>query len=219
MPPDAPTDLQIEIAAGAARLIAEEGCDYATAKRKAAIDVLGEGASARRTMPDNQLVEAELRRYLQTFGGADHDALLAALRGIALALMERFARFNPHLVGAVLNGTATGHSDIHLHLFSDSAKDIEMQLLDEGVDFDVGEGGAEPGTASETLHFVVAAPPGTPLPRRIGVVLSAHPTDAIRVAPRNRSMATDLHPVAAAGRANQAALRQLLSDQPPGTAA
>jgi hypothetical protein len=53
-----PSDLQIEIAAAAARLIAEDGLDYASAKRKAAHEVLGEGA--RQTLPDNAVVELEL---------------------------------------------------------------------------------------------------------------------------------------------------------------
>src|SRR5512147_468387 len=111
-PPDAAdrAELALELAAAAARLIAEDGCDYATAKRKAMQLVLGDAGTARGRLPENELVESELRRYLRTFGGEQHAALLAGLRGTALALMEYLTPFRPHLVGAVLNGTATEYS-------------------------------------------------------------------------------------------------------------
>lgn len=209
MPADLQDDIQIEIAAAAARLIAEDGLDYASAKRKAAEDVLGAGV--RRTLPDNATLERELRRYLATFD-ADHRPRLAALRTLALELMQRLARFDPHLVGAVLNGSATAHSNIHLHLFTDSAKDVEMFLLEAGVDFDVDDAGrrnAEPGAPSEEIHFLV---PGhaAGLGARVGVVLSVHDTDAIRIAPRHRSIDPDLDPIEAAGRANVKSLRELI---------
>ncbi len=210
MPPSH-ADLQTEIAAAAARLIAEDGLDYASAKRKAAQD-LG-GSDLRKALPDNAVIEQELRRYLQTFEPDLHPRRLAALRVQAAEWMDRLARFEPFLVGAVLNGTATAHSDIHLHLFTDSAKDVEMFLLNEGIEFDVDEAvhrRGDPGAPQEELHFVV--PVRHPdLPRRLGVVLSVHDTDAIRIAPRYRSAAADLHPVEASGRANVAALRQLLA--------
>ena len=99
-------DLKTAIAAAAARWIAEEGCDYATAKRRAARDVLGDAASVYGAMPDNPLVESELRRYLRLFAADSQPAQLAALRRLALRWMRRLEQFNPHLVGAVLNGTA-----------------------------------------------------------------------------------------------------------------
>lgn len=203
-PPDA--DLLTEIAAAAARLIAEGGVDYGSAKRKAAAEL---GADARR-LPDNAQVEHELRRYLATFEGETHRRRLAALRRQALALMDRLASYAPHLVGAVLNGSATAHSDIHLHLFTDEGKELALRLLDDGVDFDAGPA-APHGAAQEELHFVVA-PRDPALPPRVGVVLSVHARDAIRVAPRHRSADPALHPVEASGRADAQALRALLAD-------
>jgi hypothetical protein len=210
-------DLRAEIAATAARLIAEEGCDYGQAKRRAVHDLVGDARSA--PVPDNAEVERELRRHLRLFGGGGHTARLAALRRMAASLMERLAAFDPHLTGAVLNGTATGHSDIHLHLYVDSAKDVEMYLLDAGVDFDVDEGPAEERPRMlERLTFLL--PPGVAAgPRqggdRTGVQLHVHARDAIRVAPRFRpdpALEPDLHPVEASGRANLPALRRLLQD-------
>ncbi len=134
--------LRTELAATAARLIAEEGCEYGQAKRRAAQEILGDEVR-RSTMPDNQEVEHELRRYLKLFGGEAHRALLAAMREAAVEIMQTLQEFDPHLIGAVLNGTATEHSDIHLQLFVDSAKDVELRLMNLGIDFDVDDGDDE----------------------------------------------------------------------------
>ena len=200
-------DLRTELAATAARLIAEEGCEYAQAKRRAAQEILGEDAR-RSTMPDNHEVEHELRRYLKLFGGDQHRALLAQMRGVAAKTMQTLQEFDPHLIGAVLNGTATEHSDIHLQLFVDSAKDVELRLMNLGVDFDVDDGDAEGDrpAALERLNFVVpptASPAGGP--NRIGVRLHIYGRDAIRIAARHRrdvSSEEGMHPIEAAGRAN-----------------
>ena len=186
------SDLRTELAATAARLIAEEGCEYAQAKRRAVQEVLGEDAR-RSTMPDNSEVEHELRRYLKLFGGEAHRALLAAMRGVAAETMQTLQEFDPHLVGAVLNGTATEHSDIHLQLFVDSAKDVELHLMNLGVDFDVDDGDVEGDrpAALERLNFVVAADAGpVTRERRIGVRLHIYARDAIRVAARHKTCGT-----------------------------
>ncbi|HVG05388.1 MAG TPA: hypothetical protein VM937_10650 [Burkholderiaceae bacterium] len=212
----AANNLRTELAATAARLIAEEGCEYAQAKRRAAQEILGEDAR-RSTMPDNHEVERELRRYLRLFGGDAHRALLTALRTVAADTMQRLHDFEPHLIGAVLNGTATEHSDIHLQLFVDSAKDVELLLLNLGVDFDVddGDGAGERPAALERLSFVVPwAANGAPGRRVIGVRLHIYPRDAIRIAARRRDVAAeeDMHPIEAAGRANLELLYRLIGE-------
>src|SRR5512133_1191329 len=93
-------DLRAEIAATAARLIAQEGCEYAQAKRRAVHELLG--ADRVSDIPDNAQVEREVRRYLQLFESQSHPKLLAGLRTMASAMMARLAEFEPHLVGAVL---------------------------------------------------------------------------------------------------------------------
>ncbi|MGE5161561.1 MAG: hypothetical protein ACM3O5_08645 [Betaproteobacteria bacterium] len=215
MPAD--DDLRAEIAAAAARLVAEEGCEYGPAKRRAVHELLGDSRAA--PVPDNAEVEREVRRYLRLFEADTHPKRLAALRRVAASLMERFALYEPHLTGAVLNGTATEHSDIHLHLYVDSAKDVEVCLLDAGVEFDVDEGPPdERPRMLERLAFVVPAPRDIGLPRqmdRVAVHLHVYPRDAIRVAPRHRpdaGLEPDLHPVEASGRAGLAALRRLIED-------
>jgi len=202
-------DLTLELAATAARLIAEDGCDYATAKRKAAQLVLGDGAVRGRLLPDNELIESELRRYLRTFGGEEHVSLLDRFRRQALALMEHLSQFNPHLVGAVLNGTATEHSTLRLQLFTDSAKDVEIFLLNDGLRFSVAEPNETEG-ALETIHLRLPSrltADGGP----VDAVLSVLPTDALRVAARYRSADPDLSPTERSGRAGLTALRALLA--------
>jgi hypothetical protein len=215
MPSDA--DLRAEIAATAARLIAEDGYDYAQAKRRAVHELIGDQRAT--ALPDNAEVERELRRYLRFFDAQAHPKLLAALRLVAADTMERLADFEPHLTGAVLNGTATEHSDIHLHLFVDSAKDVEVFLMNSGIDFDVESGPTdERPLMLERLSFVVVAPQSPGLPARmshVGFHLHIFERDAIRVAARakaDRALEPDLHPVQAAGRANLAALRRLIED-------
>lgn len=215
MPAD--DDLRTEIAATAARLIAEEGCEYAQAKRRAVHELLGDVRTA--AVPDNAEVERELRRYLQFFEAQTHPKLLAGLRGLAAELMERLAAFEPHLVGAVLNGTATAHSDIHLHLFVDSAKDVEMFLLDGEIAFEVDDGPAdERPRPLERITLLAPVRTAIGLPRHVaavGVQLHVYPRDAIRVASRHkadRALEPGLHPVEASGRASLAAVRRLLQD-------
>jgi hypothetical protein len=218
-PRSAAEETALEIATVAARLIAEEGCDYSTAKRRAASDVLGR-SDPRFGMPDNTLIETELRRYLRLVEGARHLRRLWLLRYAALTMMRRFAEFNPHLVGAVLNGSATEHSNIRLHLFADSAKDVEMALLNAGIDFVANEGEGDKrgersaGAPEEQLSFLTLMDDGAGGRRQVGVVLAVHDTDAIRVAPRrttDRSADPELEPIEASGRANLAQVEAWLA--------
>ncbi|MBJ7310576.1 hypothetical protein ACFOLJ_13715 [Rugamonas sp. CCM 8940] len=135
--------LRAEIAAAAARLIAQDGADYSSAKRKAARQILGEAQAGANVLPDNAQIEAELRLYQALFKADSQPARLFRLRTMALQVMESLAPFQPFLTGAVLNGTAGPHDDIHLQLFADSAKEVEIFLLNRNVSIDI----------SETPHF------------------------------------------------------------------
>ncbi|TMH73256.1 MAG: UDP-N-acetylmuramate--alanine ligase [Betaproteobacteria bacterium] len=208
-------DLKTAVAASAARWIAEEGCDYATAKRRAVREVLGEAAGALGAMPDNALVESELRRYLRLFAADSQPAQLATLRRLALRWMRRLHEFNPHLVGAVLNGTATGHSGIHLNLYTDSAKDVEIFLLNQSQSFDVRDAGPNAETTQEVLEFLIRAPQDSGLDGAVGVTLSVMDPVALRVAPAGRAKDPDLHPVERAGRANVSMVERLLAETDP----
>ena len=119
----------------AARLMADDGIqDYRAAKRKAARQA---GVADTRELPDNQEIEAALKTYQSLYQAEEQPAILRDLREIAVNAMERFAHFNPYLVGPVLTGTAGEHSDINLHLFADSAKEFEIFLLNEKSEFEL----------------------------------------------------------------------------------
>jgi hypothetical protein len=135
--------LRAEIAVRAARLIAQDGADYATAKRKAMRLVLGADEAPPRLLPDNAEIEEQVRQYQALFQADSQPARLQALRAIALEVMGQLEQFRPYLTGAALNGTAGEHNDVHLQLFADSAKDVIMFLLDRDVHIDI----------SETPHF------------------------------------------------------------------
>ena len=145
--------LRAEIAATAARMIAEDGTDFGTAKRKAARQILGNTKVRGDFLPDNAQVEAEVRAYNDLFFGDSQPARLLHLRQLALELMDELAQFSPYLVGAVLNGTAGEHSDLHLHLFAESPKDVEIYLLNKDVQFEVSEG-ASLKSRSEPVEVV-----------------------------------------------------------------
>ncbi len=131
--------LRAEIAAAAARLVAQDGADYNTAKRKAARQILGEGNDNIMLLPDNAQIEAEVRLYHALFHADTQPARLFRLRTLAVDIMEGLVRFNPFLTGAVLNGTAGPHDDIHLQLFADSAKEVEIFLLNRNLQIDISE--------------------------------------------------------------------------------
>ncbi|MFA9217314.1 MAG: hypothetical protein ACEQSK_09435 [Sphingomonadaceae bacterium] len=135
--------LRAEIAAAAARLVAEDGADYNMAKRKAARQILGDGQHKLSLLPDNAQIEAEVRLYQSLFHAASQPARLFRLRTLAIDVMTGLERFHPMLTGAVLNGTAGAHDDIHLQLFADSPKDVEIFLLNKNIQIDI----------SETPHF------------------------------------------------------------------
>ena len=135
--------LRAEIAALAARMIAQDGADYDTARRKAARQVLGVDRASPNLMPDNMPIEEQVRQYQALFGGPGQAARLNAMRETALQVMDQLADFRPYLTGAVLNGTAGEHDDIHLQLFADSAKEVEIYLLNRNVNIEI----------SETPHF------------------------------------------------------------------
>lgn len=125
------------IAQQAARMMAEDGIsDFAYAKKKAGRQV---GTIENNVLPSNAEIEEELKLYNALFLSDEQPENLRALRKNALFTMQLLARFNPHLTGAVLDGTAGLGSETHIHLFADSLKDVEMFLLNQDIPFDTNE--------------------------------------------------------------------------------
>lgn len=149
-------NLRQEIAIAAARMIAEEGAGYEVAKRKAARQILGNSRVSGEILPDNLMIEQEVKLYNALFLADSQPARLLHLRTLSLKLMKELAEFNPYITGAILNGTGGEHSDIHLQLFTDNVKDVEIFLLNRGIDFDVSElpHFRGKGHVIETIHFM-----------------------------------------------------------------
>lgn len=126
-------DLTDEIAASAAQCVVEEGLEYGPAKRRA-LKVLG--LPPKTPLPNNDQVEAQVREYIEIFCADTQPGELLALRQHALMWMTRLSAYRPYLGGAVWHGTATRLSDIYLQLFCDDAKSTEIDLINQGVDFE-----------------------------------------------------------------------------------
>jgi hypothetical protein len=141
-------DTTAEIAAVAARLVVDEGQEYAAAKRSAIRQL---GLPPRTPLPDNDALEAAVRDHIAVFCADTQPAELRALRELALLWMDRLQAFRPHLGGAVWHGTATRHSDIHMHLFCDDPKQAEWALIDHRVDYHPGSANNWRGEATEAL--------------------------------------------------------------------
>lgn len=163
-----------EIAATAARLVVEEGLDYGGAKRRAQKML---GLPARTALPGNDELEEQVRAYIELFHGDTQPRELAALRRLALAWMERLSEFRPHLSGAVWNGTATRRSDIHLDLFCDDPKSLEITLLNLGLRYDTRTHRSWRGTMADVLSLSAACPE---LQESIGIHLMIHDHDDLR---------------------------------------
>ncbi|MPS47669.1 hypothetical protein [Methylobacillus sp.] len=131
------SQLRQRIAQMAARMMAEEGiADYAHAKRKAGRQL---GITDSQCMPTNSEIEEEIRVYHDLYSSEDQPEALLQLRKDALAVMQLLARFNPHLTGAVLDGTAGKYAETHVHLFADSLKEVEMFLLNQQIPYATDE--------------------------------------------------------------------------------
>ncbi len=127
-----------ELAAIAARLIAEDGLDYAAAKRKAAQQVFGGARMPGDLLPGNEEIEAAVREYQQLFQADSQPQRLRVLRQSAVQLMALLEPFHPWLTGAVWNGTAGEHSQIRIELYTESGKEVAIFLLNQGLVFESG---------------------------------------------------------------------------------
>ena len=167
-----------ELAADAARLVVEEGLEYAEAKRKAA-RALPPGRGGRPELPSNEAVEDEVRSHLALFHADTQPGELAALRRLAMPWMERLAEFRPHVTGAVWRGTATRLSAVHLDLFADDIKSPEIALINLGVPYDASDDGRS-GRRGEPLTVLTLDDRCPDLGERITIHLSVRDHDDLR---------------------------------------
>jgi hypothetical protein len=140
MPKRAPSrsdHLRSAVAQEAARLMAEHGInDFLVAKRKAAERY---GVIDGAILPRNKEIEEALASYQRLFGGEQHASSLQRQREVAMKAMRLLGKYEPRLVGPVLSGTATEHSGIQLHVFSDSPEAVYLELADRRYEYEVFE--------------------------------------------------------------------------------
>jgi hypothetical protein len=77
--------------------------------------------------------------------------------------MQALAEFSPYLTGPVLTGVAGAYSEIDLQLFPDSAKDVEMFLLNRGIPFATREGRRYSGDRAHAASVFTLEWRGVPL--------------------------------------------------------
>ena len=163
-----------EIAHTAARMVVEEGLEWGPAKRRAVKQL---GLSARTPLPDNDVLEAAVREYIELFCADTQPQELQALRELALVWMERMQAFRPHLSGAVWRGTATRMSDIYIGLFCDDSKSAEIALINHNVKYDVT---AVSGFQGDTVDALSISSLCKPLGETVGVHLMVYDYDDLR---------------------------------------
>lgn len=163
-----------EIAQTAARMVVEEGLEWASAKRRAVKQL---GLPARAQLPDNDALEVAVREYIEIFCADTQPQELRALRELALVWMERLQEFRPYLAGAVWRGTATRMSDIYIQLFCDDSKSAEIALINRNVPYDVTE---TTGFNGEVVDALSISSLCQPLGESVGVHLMVYDYDDLR---------------------------------------
>jgi hypothetical protein len=126
------SELRLELAEEAARLMVEHGIqDFALAKRKAA-ERLGVRPNDG-SLPSNAQIQERVVERQRLFEPDGRDERLVKLRSVATNVMEVLEQFRPKLVGAVLDGSATLNSAIELHVFSDAPEAVAAALEAQGL--------------------------------------------------------------------------------------
>ena len=194
--------LRMALAQEAARIMSEQGIDdYRLAKRKAAERL---GATDIAVLPKNTEIEAALAAHHRLFEGDRHSTALESARRTALQAMRLLQRFQPRLVGPVLSGTASAHSEVNLHLFADGAEGVALHLMEQGIPHEVAERRLRYERDRLVSYPVVRFVAGN---REIDAVV--FPIDGIRQSP---SSPVDGKPMR---RADSAELQSLLANKSP----
>ena len=168
--------LRRRIALEAARLISEHGIrDYGMAKRKAAAHV---GVNDEGYLPRNREIEEALREHQRLFLADAQPDDLRRRREVARDAMRFLARFEPRLVGAVLDGTADAHTPISLHVFDDVPEAVAEWLREHCIAFDLRARSVRRDRGHSTEFPVLRFSADG-----IAVELTVFPRDALRQAP------------------------------------
>lgn len=125
------------VALEAARIMVDEGLhDFQSAKRKAANRL---NVNDRIEMPSNAEIDHEVKQYLALFKAGSQSAQIKEMRQEALKAMNFLERFQPRLVGSVLEGTAAENSRITLHVFALTSEELNFFFMDHNIPFEVAD--------------------------------------------------------------------------------
>lgn len=199
LPGDAHDDLRAEVADQAARLIADSALDYQSAKQKALRRAFGNTTPPSGLVPSNEEIDRALREHLDLFDPG-HAARVQHYREAGLLWLERLADHHPYLAGAAWKGVVAEHAVLHIQCFTDEAKELEIQLLDAGIDYDVVEVSHFSGRGCDVPALVFHDRDGLP------VMISLYGHDDLRGALRGAQ---------GHERGDLPALRRLLSEPVP----
>jgi predicted nucleotidyltransferase len=190
---------RLRVAQEAARLMSEHGIrDFHHAKVKAAERL---GILDAQALPRNNEIEEALREHQRIFQADTQPQLLQERREAAAEAMRFLDRFEPRLVGAVLDGTADTHSAVCLHVFTDTPESVVLFLQERGVPL-TQQTRRLRTTRDEQIEYPVLLFAADGLPFDITVL----PRDSLRQPPLDRM---DEKPMR---RASLAAVEELLSE-------
>jgi hypothetical protein len=194
------TEARQRLAFEAARLMAEGGIrDYHVAKLRAAARL---GVLDHSVLPRNAEIEVALREYQRLFQSQLQPQALQLRREAALEAMRFFERFDPRLVGAVLDGSADHRSSVCLHLYTDEPEALSHHLQERGIPAEQQSRRVRLDRERSALFPVyVFNADGIPFD------LTVLPRDALRQPPLDRTGDRPMQ------RASLAALRELMSAQ------
>jgi len=131
--------LRRELAAVAAALVADSGLDYGAAKRRAARQLGLAESPPRGSLPDNDEIDEALREHLDLFDAEGHTQRRRTIRAAALELMQRLAHWAPWVTGAAWKGLVTEHALLHLQIDADHGKELAIDLINQGLNFEATE--------------------------------------------------------------------------------
>jgi hypothetical protein len=176
--------MRARIAHLAARMIAEDGIsDYSLAKRKAARQA---GAPDSRNLPTNEEIEDALRAHQALYQRDEHPARLEHMRRLALTTMRLLEDFNPYLTGGVLSGGIGRHAEIHLQLYTDRPKELEIFLHNREIPFRAREQRVWVGDQSSLVPTLVLSTAEGEI--NLTVLAPAHRRQPLRLSPDGRAL-------------------------------
>ncbi len=160
-----------ELAQRCAQLVADHGMDYRSAKTRAVQEAFGKERVPAADLPDSVDIDAALLEHLELFDATGHQERVALLQEAAMRGMALLARFTPLVTGAAWKGIASEQAFVHLQLFLESSKELEYELMNQGIRFELSEmrrgagisGKAVDGRFSEQVPALIIDYHGTPI--------------------------------------------------------